>query len=166
MAYAQAPQGSPMPSASGRPKRPLWHWLLLGGVLLVGLLVVAAFAIFIAFQVLNRGNPQSTLEDFYSSLENTDCEKFMDSTTEDFRQNTGLTSCEIFDENLGNVSAVDYRVDDRINRQGYAIFEVTETYSDNGEEVEVKLRYYVRRIDGQWDLDGIEMVEEGGEPIT
>jgi hypothetical protein len=166
MVYAQPPQGRPMPSASGRAKRPLWHWLLLAGVGLLGLAVVGVFAVFIAIQVLTRGNPQSTLEDFYSSLEQTDCELFMDSTTETYREATGLTSCSIFEEALGGVTAIDYQVDDRINRQGYAIFEVTETYSDNGEEVEVELRYYVRRIDGQWDLDGIELVEEGSEPIT
>ncbi|ASK65046.1 hypothetical protein CFK39_03525 [Brachybacterium avium] len=155
-----------MPSPSGRPRRPLWHWLLLGGAGALGLLVVGIFAVVIAFQVLTRGNPRTTLEDFYSSLENTDCELFMESTTDDFRRVTGLTSCESFEETLGDVSAIDYRVQDRINRQGYAIFEVTETYSDNGEAVEVELRYYVRRIDGQWDLDVIELVAEGGEPIT
>ncbi|WP_157773409.1 hypothetical protein [Brachybacterium vulturis] len=155
-----------MPSASGRPKRPLWHWLLLGGVAAAGLLMVAAFAIYIGFQVLTRGNPQTTLEDFYASLESTDCELFTESTTETFREATGLTSCRSFEENLGDISAVEYQVDDRINRQGYAIFAVTETYTDNGEEVEVELRYYVRRIDGQWDLDAIELVQEGTEPIT
>ncbi|MDN5900086.1 MAG: hypothetical protein L0H74_08470 [Brachybacterium sp.] len=155
-----------MPSPSGRPKRPMWHWLLLGGAGALGLLVVGVFAVVIAFQVLTRGDPQSTLEDFYSSLESTDCELFMESTTDEFRQATGLTSCESFEGALGDVSSVDYQVDDRINRQGYAIFEVTETYSDNGEDVEVELRYYVRRTDGQWDLDGIELVAEGGEPIT
>lgn len=166
MVHAQPPQGRPLPSSSGRPRRPLWHWLLLGGVGAVGLLVIGAFALFIGYQVLTRGNPQSTLEDFYSALESTDCELFMDSTTEEYRQATGLTSCGIFEETLGAVSGIDYEVEDRINRQGYAIFEVTETYSAGGEEVEASLRYYVRRIDGQWDLDGIELVDENSVPIT
>ena len=165
MAFAQAPQSGPTPRSSGRPRRPLWHWLLLGGVAALGLLVVAVFAVFIGFQVLTRGNPETTLEDFYTSLEEKDCELFMESTTEEFRQATGFTSCEIFDAELGQVTEVDYRVDDRINRQGYAIFEVTETYSDNGEEFDVRMRYFVRRIDGQWDLDGFQPVE-GSEPIT
>lgn len=166
MVYAQPPLARPLPSGSGRPKRPMWHWLLIGGVAAVGLLVIAAFAIFIAFQVLTRGNPQSTLEDFYTSLETTDCELFMDSTTEEYRDATGLTSCSIFEEALGGISSIDYQVDERINRQGYAIFEVTESFSSNGEDAEVQLRYYVRRIDGQWDLDGIEVVDPGAEPIT
>lgn len=166
MVYAQPQQGRPLSPGSGRPKRPMWHWLLVGGVAAVGLLVIAAFAILIAFQVLTRGNPQSTLEDFYASLETTDCELFMDSTTQEYRDATGLTSCSIFEEALGGISAIDYQVDERINRQGYAIFEVTESFSSNGEDAEVQLRYYVRRIDGQWDLDGIEVVDPGAEPIT
>ena len=166
MVHAYAPQGRPPTAAPGRPRRPLWHWLLLAGVAALGLLIVGIFGIIIAFQLLTRGNPQSTLEDFYTSLESTDCELFMESTTMEFRESTGLTTCSIFEDALGGVSSVNYEVDDRINRQGYAIFEVTETYSDNGEDVEVQLRYYVRRIDGQWDLDGIELVEPGGQPIT
>ena len=166
MIYAQSPQGRPMPAPSGRPKRPMWHWLLVAGVAALGLLVIGIFAVVIAFQVLTRGNPQTTLEDFYSALGTTDCELFMDSTTQSYREATGLTSCSIFEEELGRFSSVDYEVDERINRQGYAIFEVTESYSSAGEDVEVKLRYYVRRIDGQWDLDGIEVIEPGAEPIT
>lgn len=165
MVHPHAPQGPP-PTAPGRPRRPLWHWLLLAAVAGLGLLVVGVLGAVIAFQLLTRGNPQSTLEDFYASLGSTDCELFMDSTTEEYRAATGLTSCPVFEEALGGVTSVDYRVEDRINRQGYAIFEVTETYLDDGEEVEVQLRYYVRRIDGQWDLDGIELVEPGGQPIT
>ena len=166
MVHAQPVQGGPPPARGGRPKRPMWHWLLLAGVAAVGLLVVGAMVVLIAVQLLTRGNPQSTLEDFYSALETTDCELFMDSTTEEFRTGSGLTSCEVFEQELGAVSAVDYEVEDRINRQGYAVFEVTETYTVDGQQVEVPLRYYVRRIDGQWDLDGIELLEEGGEPLT
>jgi hypothetical protein len=165
MVHPHAPQGPP-PAAPGRSRRPLWHWLLLAGIAALGLLVVGVLGAVIAFQLLTRGNPQSTLEDFYASLESTDCELFMDSTTEEYRAATGLSSCSTFEEALGGVTSVDYRVEDRINRQGYAIFEVTETYVDDGEEVEVQLRYYVRRIDGQWDLDGIELVEPGRQPIT
>lgn len=166
MVFAQSPQGRPMSGPSSRPKRPMWHWLLVAGVAAAGLLVIGIFAVVIAVQVLTRGNPQTTLEDFYSALETTDCELFMESTTEGYREATGLTSCSIFEEQLGRFSSVDYEVDERINRQGYAIFEVTESYSSNGEDVEVELRYYVRRIDGQWDLDGIEVIEPGAEPIT
>lgn len=166
MVQPHAPQGAPRPAAPGRSRRPLWHWLLLAGVGALGLLVIGILGIVIAFQLLTRGDPQSTLEDFYVSLESADCELFMDSTTEEYRAASGLTSCPVFEETLGGVSSVDYRVEDRINRQGYAIFEVTETYVDDGEEVEVQLRYFVRRIDGQWDLDGIELVEPGGQPIT
>lgn len=166
MVHAQPVQGGPPPARGGRPKRPMWHWLLLAGVAAVGLLVVGAMVVLIAVQLLTRGNPQSTLEDFYSALETTDCELFMDSTTEAYREATGLTSCSVFEEELGQFSSVDYEVNERINRQGYAVFEVTETYSVGGEDTDVDLRYYVRRIDGQWDLDGIEVIDPGGVPLT
>ena len=164
------PQGSPSPHgptppSSGRAKRPLWHWLLLAAVTAGGLLVVAIVGVLIVVQLLGRGDPQDTLDDFYTSLGEHDCELFMDSTTEDFRDWTGWTTCEVFDEQLGNVSAVDYRIDERINRRGYAIFEVTETYSKNGETIEVPMRFYVRRIDGQWDLDAFEQVDPSADPI-
>ena len=139
MVHAQPVQGGPPPARGGRPKRPMWHWLLLAGVAAVGLLVVGAMAVLIAVQLLTRGNPQSTLEDFYSALETTDCELFMDSTTEELRTGSGLTSCEACEPERGTV---------------------------DGQQVEVPLRYYVRRIDGQWDLDGIELLEEGAEPLT
>lgn len=166
MVHAQPLQGHPSPGRGGRAKRPLWHWLVLAGVALLGLLVVGVMAVIIAVQLFTRGNPQSTLEDFYASLESTDCELFMDSTTDEFRTATGLTSCEVFEHELGAVSAVDYEIEERTNRQGYAMFEVTETYSVDGQQVEVPLRYYVRRIDGQWDLDGIEQLEQGADPLT
>jgi hypothetical protein len=166
MAYAQAPQNVPMNAPSGKPKRPTWHWLLLGGVALIGLLIVAVFAVFIGWKILSRGNPENTLGDFYSSLQEADCDLFLDSTTDDFQQATGLTSCSAFDENIAGVSGVTYEVTDRTNRQGYAIFDVTETFSADGQSESVEMRYYVRRIDGQWDVDGFEKVDPGSEPIT
>lgn len=166
MAYAQASSNMPQKAPTTRPKRPIWHWLLVGGVALLGLLLVAALAIFIGWRILDRGNPEDTLDDFYSSLQSADCELFMESTTDEFQQATGLTSCAVFDENIAGVSGVDYEVTDRTNRQGYAIFEVTETFTADGQSESVDARFYVRRIDGQWDLDLVETVEPGSEPIT
>lgn len=166
MAYAQAPHGGPMTPPPGRPKRPTWHWLVLGGIALIGLLVVAAFAVFIGWRILDRGDPEQTVDDFYTSLQDADCELFMESTTDEFQEATGLTSCSIFDENIEGVSAVDYEVTERTNRQGYAIFEVTESYSSGGQSESADLRFYVRRIDGQWDLDLMELVEPGSDPIA
>lgn len=165
MAYAQA---SPMPQKASpkRPKRPTWHWLVLGAVALLGLLLVAALALFIGWKILDRGNPEDTLDDFYSSLQSADCDLFMESTTDEFQQATGLTSCDVFDASISGVSGVSYEVTDRTNRQGYAIFEVTETFTENGQSESVDTRFYVRRIDGQWDLDIIEAVEPGSDPIT
>lgn len=164
MVHAQ--QSLPGPAPARTSKRPLWHWLVVGGVAVLGLLVVGVLALIITIQLLTRGNPQNTLEDFYTALADTDCELFMESTTEGYREATGLTSCAIFEEELGQFTSVDYEVNDRINRQGYAVFEVTETYSAGGEDTHVDLRYYVRRIDGQWDLDGIEVIDPGGDPLT
>ncbi|MFC7457122.1 hypothetical protein ACFQS2_07995 [Brachybacterium sp. GCM10030267] len=147
-------------------RRPLWHWLLAAGIAAVGLVIVGLFAVIIAWQVLTRGNPQSTLEDFYSSLQSGDCELFEDSTTQEYRESTGLTSCEVFEETVGGMSGIDYEVTERTNRQGYAIFDVTETYTVDGRDTEVQLQYFVRRTDGQWDLDGIRLVEPGDDPIT
>lgn len=165
MVYAQAPQGRPMSSGSGRPKRPMWHWLLLGGVAAVGLLVIVAFAIFIAFQVLTRGNPEDTVNDFYTSLENGDCELYMDSTTEEFREGFGLTTCADFESVFSAGGTADYTVDDRVNRQGYAIFDVTESFTRDGQPSQAEVRFFVRRIDGQWDLDGLQPIDEDTPPI-
>ena len=165
MVYAQAPQGPPMPSSSGRPKRPMWHWLLLGTVALLGLLLVAVFAIFIAFQVLSRGNPQDTVDDFYAALETGDCELYEDSTTEPFREAFGLTSCADFEAAFSGGASADYTVDDRVNRQGFAIFDVTESFTRDGQPVQAEVRFFVRRIDGQWDLAGFESIDEDTPPI-
>lgn len=166
MAYAQASPNMPQKASTSRPKRPTWHWIVVGAVALLGLLVVAALAIIIGWRILDRGNPEDTLDDFYSSLQLADCDLFMESTTGEFQQATGLTSCAVFDEHISGVSGVDYEVTDRINRQGYAIFEVTETSTADGQSESVDARFYVRRTDGQWDLDLIETVEPGTEPIT
>lgn len=160
MAYAQAPQGRPMPSSSGGPKRPLWHWLLIAGVAALGLLVAAVFAVFIGFQILNRGNPQDTVDDFYASLANGDCELYEDSTTASFREAFGLTNCADFEAAFPGGSSADYTVDDRVNRQGYAIFDVTESFTRDGVPTETEVRFFVRRIDGQWDLDGLQTIDE------
>lgn len=165
MAYAQ-PQGMMPTAGGGRAKRPTWHWMLIGGVALFLALIVLALAVLIGWRILGRGDPADTVDDFYSSLQDADCDLFMESTTEEFRSATGLTSCAIFDENIVGTDAITYEVNDRINRQGYAIFEVTETYTVDGQSESADLRYYVRRIDGQWDLDGIELLTEDSVPIT
>lgn len=169
MIYAQPQPAGPSGPAPGGKKiggRPMWHWLVLGGIALVGLLLVSLVGLIVLLNLLGRGNPQDTLDDFYSSMENSDCELYMDSTTEEFRRALEITSCTAFDQTLGTVSAVDYTVNDRVNRQGYAIFEVTENIvnADGGKE-EVRLRYFILRTDGQWDLDGIQLVDEDTEPI-
>lgn len=166
MAYARAPHGGPMTPPPSRPQRPTWHWLVVGGIALIGLFVVAAFAVFIGWKILDRGDPEQTVDDFYSSLQDADCELFMESTTDEFQEATGLASCSIFDHNIAGVSAVDYEVTERTNRRGYAIFEVTESYSADGQSESVDVRFYVRRIDGQWDLDLMELVEPGSNPIA
>ncbi|APX32563.1 hypothetical protein BH708_07330 [Brachybacterium sp. P6-10-X1] len=166
MAYAQAPHGGPMTPPPGRPARPAWHWLVLGGIALAGLLLVAVFAAFIGWKILDRGDPERTVDDFYTSLQDADCELFMESTTDEFQEATGLTSCSIFDDHIEGISGVDYEVTDRVNRQGYAIFEVTESYSSGGQSESADLRFSVRRLDGQWDLDLMELVEPGSEPIA
>ncbi|AXK45653.1 hypothetical protein [Brachybacterium saurashtrense] len=159
------PSGPSAPSPASRPRRPLWHWLLLAGVGAVGLLVVAVLGVIIAIQLLTRGNPQATLEDYYSSLETQDCELFMDSTTAAFREAAGVTGCDAFEQAVGSATSIDFEVDDRTNRRGYAIFTVTERHQVEGQELEATLSYYVRRIDGQWDLDGIVLDEIDGEPV-
>ena len=165
MVHAQAPQGPPVPPTPGKPKRPMWHWLLLGGVAALGLLVVAVFALFIAFQLLNRGNPQDTVDDFYASLETGDCELYKNSTTEAFREGFGLTTCADFEAAFSAGGTADYTVDDRVNRQGFAIFDVTESFTRDGEPVQAEVRFFVRRIDGQWDLDGLQPIEADTPPI-
>ncbi|WP_299298319.1 hypothetical protein [uncultured Brachybacterium sp.] len=165
MVYAQPPQGRPLSSGSPRPRRPMWHWLLVGGVAAVGLLVIAVFAIFIAFQVLTRGNPQETVDDFYTSLETGDCELYENSTTEQFREGFGLTSCADFEAAFSAGGTADYTVDDRVNRQGYAIFDVTESFTRDGQPSQTQVRFFVRRIDGQWDLDGLQPIDEDTPPI-
>lgn len=165
MVYAQAPQGRPLPPPSPRPGRPTWHWLLLGGVAAVGLLVVAIFAVFIAYQVLTRGNPEDTVDDFYTALETGDCALYQDSTTAPFRQDFGLTSCADFEAAFSSGGTAEYTVEDRVNRQGFAIFDVTESFTRDGEPVQAEVRFFVRRVDGQWDLAGLQSIDEDTPPI-
>lgn len=165
MVYAQAPQGPSMPSSPGRAGRPMWHWLLLAAIAFFGLLVAGAFALFIGFQILNRGNPEDTVDDFYASLETGDCELYQDATTEQFRQDFGLTSCTDFEAAFSGDASADYTVDDRVNRQGFAIFDVTESFTRDGEPVQAEVRFFVRRVDGQWDLAGLQPIDEHTPPI-
>lgn len=161
MVQAQSIRGAP------RRRRPLWQWLLVAGVAAVGLLIVLVVGAIVVWQLVVRGNPQDTLDDFYDSLSQGDCTLFRDSTTADFRSSTGLTDCGDFELATEGVTDVDYEVTDRVNRSGYAIFYVTESYSDGGETVDVPLRYYVERADGQWDLAGVELVDPSQpDPIT
>lgn len=166
MSYAPTPREGGWNAPPGKARRPLWHWLVLGGIGMIGLLITALVAGVILWQILARGNPESTLEDFYQSLQEGDCELFQDSTTQEYRDLTGLTSCDLFSEATSEREGIDYEVTDRVNRQGYAIFFVTETYTLEGEQVEVALRYYVERTGGQWDLAGIELVEESGDAVA
>ena len=122
-----APQGPrPAPGPSAR----CGTGCSLAGVAALGLLVWV-FAVVIAFQVLDPGAiRRRPLEDFYSALGTTDCELF------DGLHHRGLLRGDRPDQLLdlrGAFSSVDYEVDERINRQGYAIFEVTESYSSAGE---------------------------------
>lgn len=162
MSYAPHPRPALAGAPSGKGGRPLWHWLVLGGGVLIALLVAAVIAGLILWQVLSRGNPQNTLEDFYQSLQDTDCEMFEDSTTERFRDVLGIASCQEFESAFSAFDGIDYEIEDRLDRQGYAIFTVTETYTEGAHQEQMAVRYYVRRIDGQWDLDAIEIVDDDG----
>lgn len=153
-----APSPVPGPAPASRPRRPTWHWLVLGGIGLVGLLVLALVAGIILWQILVRGNPQDAVDDFYTSLAEGDCELFQETTTERFRDAT-FPSCAEFDAATAGISAADYTVDDRMNRQGYAMFTVTETVTIDGRPEEVQLRYYIVRAEGDWYLDGIELID-------
>lgn len=167
MAFASAPHTGPVGAPSPTPKRPLWHWLLLGGAGMMLLLVALIVAVILIWQILGRGDPETTLDDFYASLQSSDCELFEATTTSEYRNATGLSSCEVFEQATSEVSGVDYEVTDRENRFGYAIFSVTERYEDRGEIIEVPLLYYVERSSGQWDLAGIELVDEDAPgPVT
>lgn len=167
MNFASAPSPGPVGMRSTTPKRPTWHWVVLGAAGLVALLVALIVVAIIAWQILGRGNPENTLDDFYTSLQDSDCELFEESTTQEYRDITGINTCDVFDEVSSGVTGIDYEVTDRVNRQGYAIFYVTERYTDGDERVDVPLRYYVERIGGQWDLAGIEVVDPSApDPIT
>ena len=147
MTFASPSYPSPAGRPAPKPGRPTWHWLLLGGAGLMVLLVALLVAAIILWQILGRGNPENTLDDFYSALRTSDCELFEQATSE--------------------VTGVDYEVTDRVNRFGYAIFYVTERYEDGGQTVEVPLRYYIERSSGQWNLAGIELVDEDApDPLT
>lgn len=149
----------PQPAGpAGKPKRPAWHWVLLGSCSLLALLVGLGVTGIVGYQILNRGNPQDTLEDFYSAMAEGDCELFQESTTVEYRQATELDDCGTFEAMTSRMGDLDYEVNERINRQGYAIFEVTETYQSNGQAMEAKLAFYVRRFDGGWFVDGVEVL--------
>lgn len=162
---AQPGPGGPRPAVT--PRRPMWHWLVLVGMALIALLVAAVIAVIILWQILGRGNPETTLDDFYTSMQNSDCELFQESTTEEYRDAIGWGSCSDFEAATAQAEGIDYEVNDRINRQGYAIFHVTESYTIEGTTEDVELRFWVRRIDGQWDLDGVEVIDPSGpDPIS
>ena len=167
MTFAPAPRPGSAGPPPPRPRRPLWHWLLLGGAGMALLLVALIVALILIWQILGRGDPEATLDDFYDSLQTSDCVLFEETTTQEYRDATGLTSCDVFEEATSEVTGVDYEVTDRVNRFGYAIFYVTERYEDGDQTVEVPLRYFVERTSGQWDLAGIELVDEDApDPIT
>lgn len=159
MSFAQPHPSGPAGSRPGKAKRPTWHWVVLGGCSLLALLIALGVAGLVGYQILNRGNPQDTLENFYTSMENGDCQLFEESTTEEYRQTTQLEDCATFETMTSQMGALDYTVDERVNRQGYAIFEVTETYQRDGQDVEAQLRFYVRRFEGGWFVDGVEVVD-------
>ena len=167
MTFAPAPRPGSAGPPPPRPQRPLWHWLLLSGAGMALLLVALIVALILLWQILGRGDPETTLDDFYDSLQTSDCALFEETTTPEYRDATGLTSCDVFEQATSDMTGVDYEVTDRVNRFGYAIFYVTERYEDRGETIEVPLRYFVERSSGQWGLAGIEPVDENSpDPIT
>ena len=120
MVYAQAPQGRSMPPRPPRPRRPMWHWLLLGGVAASDCWWWASSRVFIGFQLLTRGNPQTTLDDFYSSLWRTPTASVHG--VHDRGVPAGDRADELRDVRgglSGGAQRVDYQIDERINRQGY-----------------------------------------------
>ena len=159
MSVMQPQPAGPAGARPGKPKRPTWHWVLLGSCSLLALLVGLGVVGVVGFQILNRGNPRDTLDNFYSAMASGDCELFEESTTEEYRQATELDDCATFDEMTSQMGQLDYTVDERINRQGYAIFEVTKTYQSGGQAMEAKFNFYVRRFDGGWFVDGVEVVQ-------
>lgn len=150
----------PQPAGpAGKPKRPTWHWVLLGSCSLLALLVGLGVTGIVGYQILNRGNPQDTLENFYSAMAEGDCELFQESTTEEYRRDMDLADCASFESMMSRMGDLNYSVDERINRQGYAIFEVTETYQSDGQAMEAKLAFFVRRSEGGWFVDSVQLID-------
>lgn len=150
----------PQPAGpAGKPKRPTWHWVLLGSCSLLALLVGLGVTGIVGYQILNRGNPQDTLENFYSAMAEGNCELFQESTTEEYRRDMDLADCASFESMTSRMRDLNYSVDERINRQGYAIFEVTETYQSDGQAMEAKLAFFVRRFEGGWFVDSVQLID-------
>ena len=158
------PAVTPGEGRAGKPKRPTWHWLVIGGLLAAAALLVLVVGSVLLIMILARGNPQDTLDSFYESMRTGDCELFMESTSETFRDSTGLTSCSVFEENLAGID-IDYDVNKRVNRSGYAVFGVTEHYQhpELG-PVDVDMEFYIARRDGGWQMDGV--LEASEDSIT
>lgn len=147
--------GGPAPRSAS--KRPMWHWLVLGGIALFGAIIITTVGGLVLWTILTRGNPQDTVDDFYTSLSTRDCDLFMSTTSEGFRQKTGLTDCATFDEAVNPEDAnIHYEVTERINRSGYAIIGVRqEVHTPDMRTETVDISFLVRRESGGWLMDGI-----------
>src|SRR5690625_6480838 len=88
MTFAPAPRPGSAGPPPPRPQRPLWHWLLLGGAGMALLLVALIVALILLWQILGRGDPETTLDDFYDSLQTSDCALFEETTTPEYRDAT------------------------------------------------------------------------------
>ena len=159
----EAPEAPAAPAvAEARRARPLWPFVVGGGVILALVLtgiVIGVVSLLGAF----GSDPKKAVTDYDLSFENADCDLFTGSTTQQFQDDFfgGTFDCEAFVTNADGLTVdgeYTYDVSVVISSVDGDTAEVVTNEVDTsaGDPVEFTLRYHLVKDGSRWLIDGID----------
>lgn len=169
-------------AATESKKSKLWILWVVLGVILLGIVILAAVLIPVLIGLFGRGAPSvaangdeekqavAAVQLYDSAWQSNDCDEYFEATTESFRQSMQLTDCDSFVEaaQYFSGSVQDYtltvteieRDDDEVTvdtTESYrSLYDEDGTVLDEPESLVNYYSYTVVRTDGAWAIDGLE----------
>lgn len=157
-------------------KRPIWPWIVggVGALILLGIGVAIGVLLIAATQKeADAEEVERVVLQFDKSYENSDCDLFIEITSEDFRDDffDGDFDCDAWEE-IGDKyydENGDYQYEVEIYevtvRGDRASVETRETYEYDKTLGSSEITYSLERQDGRWVITDFDEEAEEGEPV-
>jgi len=151
----------PDPARPNRSRR-LLPWILGGVCALIALVVVLVLVVGAVWYFALRQTPESAVEDYLTTWEEADCERYEDVSTENFRGED--YTCEDWKAGIAQQKEEGYDYDDQVVSSEVegdrATVRVEETATKGSESTDGVFDFQLIREDGSWRIDSTTVIQE------